>query len=169
MFRSILISLLLCTALSGQQDWWDEAVPAQREIILWYTQHYGPAIGSKCILESSGGADMDHGDEPSYRELGLNIVTARLFRPGMTRQALLDSLRYGSRHWHGHLCREIIDDNLYRMRHKERPALCAAFVYQGWTLWMERKRRIESKEWYQRLARAKLDLRWRELLKRKAR
>ena len=107
---------------------------------------------------------MDHGDEGSYRELGLNIATARLFRPMMTRKALLDSLRYGSRHWHGQLCREIIDDNLYHMRHKQRPALCAAFVYQGWTLWMERRQRIGTDEWYERLERAQLDLALQKLL-----
>lgn len=110
---------------------------------------------------------MDHGDEGSYRELGLNKVTARRFRKKMTKQALLDSLQYGSRHWHGRLCREIVDDNLYHMRHKQRPDLCAAFVYQGWKIWMDRKKRIGSDEWHERLARAEMDLAWQEFLKQR--
>ena len=137
----------------------------QKELALWYTKYYGSDVGSKSILESSGRENVDHGDEKSYRELGLNAVQ-HVHRPEMTREAFMDSLQRGSRHFHGQLDRDKIDDDLRLFRHKIRPDYNAAFVYSGWSLWGRRRTDKGTSLWRKRTHRALLDMAFQELLER---
>ena len=156
--RLFAIILTLCTFLSSQQspsEWWSDASQAQRETVLWYTEHYGVSIGAKCVLESSGGKYTDHGPaEESYGDLGLSFAESKKRRPGLSERAIRrESTR--DRHFQGTLAKEIDDANLYHMRFKRNPTLCAAMVYSGWINWGNPRR----------LNRGLLDLQWQEFLR----
>ena len=184
------------------QIWWAAASRAQKDNALWYTRWYGADEGSKSILETSGGKYTDHGDEKSYRDLGLNrslhpyrsVIDSmsslfhwknndKPFRdmPVMTIEAFMDSLKYGSMAWHGQLCRDKLDHDMFLMRNKVNKQHNIAFVYPGWKLWAKRKviikmmiNRGESSlddvvllhKWRRRTHRALLDLAFQELLEK---
>ncbi len=157
------------------RQWWygldsldprDKVLPAspnQRYIALWFAENYGLDVGSKAILESAAGRIMDHGDEKSHKWLGLNVVQ-HVHRPEMTREAFVDSLERGSPEFHGELCRDKLDDDLWLFRHKVRPDYNTAFVYPGWKLYQRRKTDKKTLMWRKRTHRALLDMAFQELL-----
>lgn len=158
--RILTLCLLLCSggyAQDGEQYWqlWNGewTTPQTREIILWFTRNYGAAIGAKCVLETSGGADMNHGED-SHGYLGLYLPEVQRRRPGLADEILRDLLA-NNRHFQGQLAKEIDDENLYNMRKKRNPRLDAAMVYPGWTNWNNPDR----------LNRGLLDLQWQDFLK----
>lgn len=141
-----------------QQEYWvrwngEWTLPQQREIILWFTRHYGVSIGAKCVLESSGGQRLDHGED-SYGYLGLSMPEARKRRLGIPDDVLRDLLET-NRHFQGQLAKEIDDENRDNMRFKKNQRLCTAMVYPGWRNWNNP----------QRLNRGLVDLQWQDYLK----
>lgn len=178
--------------------WWAAASQAQKDNALWYTRHFGVDVGSKSILETSGGKYTDHGDEKSEGDLGLNVSLypyrgpeelqgalqhwldkTGIILPIMTREVFVDSLKNGSMAWHGQLCRDKLDHDLYLMRHKVNKEFDVAFTYPGWNLWSKRKivwmimsnRSVTSiddevllHKWRRRTHRALLDMAFQRLL-----
>lgn len=207
--RKILFSIILLTlSISAQQipnayhieanKWWNSATQEQKDNALEYSRAFGVDIGAKSILETSGGKYTDHGDEKSYKDLGLNrslyvyrapkkfqkaiqhwINNNDVILPVMTKSAFDDSLKNGSMAWHGQLCRDKLDHDMFLMRHKVNKQFNIAFVYPGWSLWAKRSyirdmmaSREESSlddevllhKWLRRVHRAMLDLAFQELL-----
>lgn len=157
-----LILLILLLGQLHAQDYWvkwagEFTTPEQRETILWYAEHYGVSIGAKCVLESSGGLQTNHGED-SHGDLGLYLPEARKHRPGYSDEELR-TLLSENRHFQGKLAKEIDVANLFRMRFKQRPRLCAAMVYCGWRNWNNPER----------LDRGLRDLQWQELLEERIR
>jgi hypothetical protein len=206
--RKILFIILL-TTLNAQTPqaykneanaWWSESYQSQKDNALWYARHFGVDAGSKTILETSGGTNTDHGDEKSEGDLGLNVSLypyrapeelqgalqhwldkTGIVLPVMTREAFVDSLKNGSMAWHGQLCRDKLDHDLYLMRHKANKEFDVAFNYPGWGLWSKRKivwkivadrnnasldDEILLHKWMRRNHRALLDLAFQELLRK---
>jgi len=181
------------------RNWWNSATQAQKDNALEYSRSFGIDIGSKAILETSGGKYTDHGDEKSYGDLGLNISLypyrapkefqgalqhwldkTGIALPVMSKKAFVDSLKNGSMAWHGQLCRDKLDHDMYLMRNKGNKDFDVAFTYPGWNLWGKRKivwmimsnRSVTSiddevllHKWRRRTHRALLDLAFQELLR----
>lgn len=128
---------------------------SQKESVLWYNENYGSKIASKVVLETSGGKYINHGeDEDSCGDLGISYDEANKRRPGLSERTLRAKLHH-NRHFQGSLAKEINNENLYNMRFKKKPDLCAAMVYSGWKNWGNPRR----------LNRGLLDLQWQEFLK----
>lgn len=155
--KHFLIILCLWTATHAQSpaSWWVDADSNQKAVVLWYAKHYGVSIGTKTVLETSGGKYTNHGED-SEGDLGLYFPGIREEYPNISEKKLRHRLKH-DRHFQGKEAKRIDDANLYHMRHKRNPKLCAAMVYPGWRNWNNKRR----------LNRGLLDLKWQKFLSQK--
>lgn len=154
---SLVVLCFLLAWAPAQNGYWQQwlgewTTSASRETILWFTRNYGASIGAKCVLESSGGAELEHGED-SFGPLGLSLAEASKRRSGLDLDVLQDLLE-NNRHFQGQLAKEIDDENRHNMRLKIWPELCAAMVYPGWRNWNNPDR----------LNRGLRDLQWQDFL-----